>query len=58
MSGPAPQFEGILPLGSAFLMVQVQLSQPKVTTGKTTALTKSAFVGRVMSLLSHTLSLL
>ena len=34
---------------SAFFMVQ--LSQPYMTTGKTTALTRWTFVGRVMSLL-------
>ena len=39
---------------SAFL--KVQLSQPYVTTGKTTALTRRTFVGRVMSLLFNTLS--
>ena len=39
---------------SVFLMVQ--LSQPYMTTGKTMALTIQTFVGRVMSLLSNTLS--
>ena len=39
---------------SAFFMVQ--LSQPYMTTGKTTALTVWTFVGRVMSLLFNTLS--
>jgi len=38
---------------SAFFMVQ--LSQPYVTTGKTTALTKRIFVGKVMSLLFNML---
>ena len=39
---------------SAFL--KVQLSQPYVTTGKTIALTRRTFVGRVMSLIFNTLS--
>ena len=34
----------------------VQLSHPYVTTGKTIALTKQTFVGKVMSLLFNTLS--
>ena len=39
---------------SAFFMVQ--LSHPYMTTGKTIALTKWTFVGKVMSLLFNTLS--
>ena len=39
---------------SAFFMVQ--LSHPYMTTGKTTALTRWTFAGKVMSLLFHTLS--
>ena len=39
---------------SAFFMVQ--LSHPYVTTGKTTALTREIFVGKVMSLLLNMLS--
>ena len=39
---------------SAFLMVQ--LSHPDMTTGKTTALTRWTFDGKVMSLLFNTLS--
>ena len=39
---------------SAFFMVQ--LAHPYVTTGKTTALTRLTFVGKVMSLLFHILS--
>ena len=39
---------------SAFIMVQ--LSHPYMTTGKTIALTKWTFVGKVMSLLFNTLS--
>ena len=41
-------------LHSAFFMVQ--LSHPYMTTGKTIALTRQTFVGRVMSLLFNTLS--
>ena len=40
---------------SAFFMDQ--LSHPYVTDGKTIALTRQTFVGKVMSLLFHTLSL-
>ena len=39
---------------SAFFMVQ--LSHPSMTTGKTIALTRQTFVGKVMSLLSNILS--
>ena len=39
---------------SAFLMVQ--LSHPYMTTGKTIALTRQTFVGKVMSLLFNTLT--
>ena len=39
---------------SAFFMVQ--LSHPHMTTGKTIALTRQTFVGKVMSLLFNTLS--
>ena len=39
---------------SAFFTVQ--LSHPYMTTGKTTALTRWTFAGKVMSLLFHTLS--
>ena len=38
----------------AFFMVQ--LSHPYMTTGKTIALTRQTFVGKVMSLLLNTLS--
>ena len=38
---------------SAFFMVQ--LSHPYMATGKTIALTRQTFVGKVMSLLSNTL---
>ena len=43
-----------IPWYSAFFMVQ--LSHPYVTTGKTIALTRWAFVGKVMSLLFNMLS--
>ena len=43
-----------IPWYSAFFMVQ--LSHPYVTTGKTIALTRWAFVGKVMSLLCNMLS--
>ena len=39
---------------SAFFMVQ--LSHPYMTTGKTIALTRQTFVGKIMSLLSNMLS--
>ena len=39
---------------SAFFVVQ--LSHPYLTTGKTIALTRQTFIGKVMSLLSNTLS--
>ena len=40
--------------GSAFFIVQ--LSHPYITTGKTKALTRQTFVGKVMSLLFNMLS--
>ena len=43
-----------IPRCSAFFMVQ--LSHPHMTTGKTIALTRRAFVGKVMSLLFNMLS--
>ena len=42
--------------GSAFFMVQ--LSHPYMTTGKTKALTKRTFVGKVMSMLFDMLPML
>ena len=50
-SSAIPQFEDISQR-SAFFMIQ--LSQPYVITGKTIALTRRMFVGRVMSLLFNT----
>ena len=43
-----------IPWGSAFFIVQ--LSHPYMTTGKTIALTRRTFVGKVMSLLFNMLS--
>ena len=43
-----------IPQCSAFFIVQ--LSHPYMTTGKTIALTRQTFVGKVMSLLFHMLS--
>ena len=53
-SSPTPQFKSISSLVLSFLMVQ--LSHPYVTTGKTIALTRWTFVGKIMSLLFITLS--
>ena len=50
-SSPAPQLKASILWSSAFT---VQLSQLYVTTGKTIALTKQTFVGRVMFLLFNT----
>ena len=41
---------------SAFFIVQLQLSHPYMTTGKTIALTRQAFVGKVITLLFNMLS--
>ena len=48
-SSPTPQFKSINSLTSASFTVQ--LSHPYMTTGKTIALTRRTFVGKVMSLL-------
>ena len=48
-SSPTTQFKSINSLHSAFFIVQ--LSHPYMTTGKTVALTRWTFVGKVMSLL-------
>ena len=53
-SSPTPQFKYINYLGSAFF--KVQLAHPYMTTGKTLALTRQTFVGKVMSLLFNMLS--
>ena len=53
-SSPIPQFKSINSLASAFFVVQ--LSHPYMTAGKTIALTRWTFVGKVMSLLSNMLS--
>ena len=49
-----PQFKSINSQRSAFFMVQ--LSHPHMTTGKTIALTRWTFVGKVISLLFNMLS--
>ena len=53
-SSPTPQCKSINSLASAFFTVQ--LSHPYMTTGKTIALTRWTFVGKVMSLLLKMLS--
>ena len=53
-SSPTPQFKSISSLALSFFMVQ--LSHPYMTTGKTIALTRWAFVGKIMSLLFNILS--
>ena len=53
-SSPTPQFKSINSSGSAFFTVQ--LSHPYMTTGKTIALTRRTFVGKVMTLLLNMLS--
>ena len=50
-----PQFKSI---NSSVLSFIVQLSYPYITTGKTIALTRQIFVGKVMSLLFNMLSML
>ena len=54
MSSPTPQFKSINFLVLSFFIVQ--LSHPYMTTGKTIALTRQMFVGKVMSLLFNMLS--
>ena len=53
-SAPTPQFKSIILQCSVFFTVQ--LSHPYMTTGKTIALTRQTFVGKVMSLLLNMLS--
>ena len=53
-SSPTPQFKTSILRRSAFLIVQ--LWHPYITTGKTTALIRWTFVGKVMSLLFNMLS--
>ena len=54
MSSPTPQFKSIN--SSVLSFVYVQLSHLYITTGKTIALTRWTFIGRVMSLLFNMLS--
>ena len=53
-SSLTPQFKVPVLRHSAFFMVQ--LSHPYITTGKTIALTRWTFIGKVMSLLFNMLS--
>ena len=53
-SSPTPQFKSINFSALSFFIVQ--LSHPYMTTGKTIALTRQTFVGKVMSLLFNMLS--
>ena len=53
-SSPTTQFKASILWCSAFFMVQ--LSHPYMITGKTRALTRQTFVGKVMSLLFNMLS--
>ena len=53
-SSATPQFKSIN--SSPLVFFIVQLSHPYMTTGKTIALTRRTFVGKVMSLLFNTLS--
>ena len=55
-SSPKPQFKSINFLALSFL--HSPLLHPYMTTGKTTALTRQTFVGKVMSLLFNMLSML
>ena len=53
-SSPTPEFKASILQHSAFFIVQ--LSHPYMVTGKTIALTRRTFVGKVMSLLFNMLS--
>ena len=53
-SSPTPQFKSINSSALSFFIVQ--LSHPYMTSGKTIALTRQTFVGKVMSLLLNMLS--
>ena len=53
-SSPTPQFKSINSLVLSFFIVQ--LSHPYMTAGKSLALTRQTFVGKVMSLLFNMLS--
>ena len=54
MSSPTPQFKSSILRHSAFFIVQ--LSHLYMITGKTIALTRQTFIGKVMSLLFNMLS--
>ena len=53
-SSPTPQFKSINSSALSFFIVQ--LSHPYMTSGKTIALTRQTFVGKVMSVLFNMLS--
>ena len=53
-SSPTPQFKSIN--SSVLSFLHSPLSHPYITTGKTIALTRQTFVGKVMSLLLNVLS--
>ena len=53
-SSPTPQFKSIS--SSVLIFFIVQLSHPYMTTGKNIALTRQAYIGKVMSLLFNMLS--
>ena len=53
-SSPTPEFKSINSLVLTFFIVQ--LSHPYMTTGKTIALTRQIFSGKIMSLLFNMLS--
>jgi len=58
-SSPTPEFKSINSLALSLLhspTLTVQLSRPYMTTGKTIALTRRTFVGKVMSLLLNMLT--
>ena len=56
MSSPTPQFKSID--SSVLSVFMFHLSHPYITTGKTKALTGWTFVGKVISLIFNTLSML
>ena len=55
-SSPTPQFKSINSLALSFLYSPTPYMQPYMTTGKTIAMTRRIFVGKVMSLLLNMLS--
>ena len=55
-SSPTPQFKSINSLALSFLYSPTLIYSPYMTTGKSIALTKWTFIGKVMSLLFNMLS--